>query len=308
MNVERLTAPSVGSDLLTTLSVESFFCSAGFARLWETMGGRPVYWAAVDAGEIVALLPGVEFGRWPLVRFQAMPDGIYARLFPPSLDDQTRKEVAGALLQAVAEAGYVKTHVTDFYGLMEVPDRYSSLPCRTTVVDISGENWMPPDRKLQSEIRRAEREGVTVERFQAKRHLERFVSLTQVTERRHGRKPRYTVEFFAALAALAEADHRVIWYYCEYENKPVVSHISFIDGDLALHWQVYYDKTFSFLKANQFMLWRLIGELRDRSVRRLSLGASPADAAGLADYKAKWGGEEYAYVCYLHRSGLGRLL
>jgi hypothetical protein len=308
MEVSRLTNSRLNTDLLTTLTADSLFGSIGFARLWETMGGTPVYWAAFVDGEIVALLPGVEFGRRPLKRFQSMPDGIYSRILSGVRDNRARREMSRGLLQAVAKAGYVKTYITDFHGLMEVPETYAAQLCRTTIVDISDKDWRPPNRRLRRYIRKAEREGMALERFQADRHLEKFVSLMQATEQRHGQKPRYPVEFFAALAALAETDNRIIWYYCEHEGRPVVSHISFIDGDVALHWQLYYDKTFSFLRANQFMLWKLVGELRRRGVCRLSLGASPPGASGLVDYKAKWGGDEYTSNCYVHQSGLGRLL
>jgi hypothetical protein len=308
MEVARLTASEVEPDLLTRLSVESFFCSLGFIRLWETVGGRPVYWLAVDAGETVALLPGVEFGRWPWRRFQSMPDGVYTRALPDSPDHRARREVAGAILGAIADFGYARVYVTDFHRQLKPPAAYSPLFCSTTVLDITDEGWQPPDRKLQSELRKAEREGVTVERFNMDRHMAGFLALMRGTERRHGRSPRYPAEFFAALAALADVDDRVMWCYYEHEGAPVVSHINFVEHDLALHWQVYYDKAFSSLKANQFMLRRLIDELQARSVRRLSLGASPPEAHGLAEYKAKWGGREYGYICYHHRSGLGRLI
>ncbi len=308
MEVSRLTTSRLNTDLLTTLTTDSLFGSIGFARLWETMGGTPVYWAALVDGEIEALLSGVEFGRRPLRRFQSMPDGIYSRILSEVRDNCARQEMTRALFQAIAKAGYAKVYVTDFHDLMEVPETYTAQPCHTTVVDISDENWEPPDSKLQSEIRKAERAGAKIERLDAVAHMESFLQLMQATEQRHGRRPRYPPQFFSALAELAAEDDRVVWYWCEHEGRPVVSHITFIEGDTALHWQVYYDKAFSFLKANQFMLWQLIGELRPRGVHRLSLGASPPGASGLIDYKAKWGGEEYAYNCYVHKSGLGRFL
>ncbi len=308
MEVSRLTISCLNTDLLITLTADSLFGSMGFARLWETMGGTPVYWVARADGEVAALLPGVEFGRRPLKRFQSMPDGIYTRILSTTPDDHSRREMTSALLQAIAKAGYVKTYVTDFHGLMEVPGTYAAQPCRTTIVDISDKNWEPPDRKLQSEIRKAEREGVKVEQLDAVAHMKSFLQLMQATEQRHGRKPRYPPQFFSALAELAAEDDRVVWYWCEHKGRPVVSHITFIEGDTALHWQVHYDKAFSFLKANQLMLSKLVGELRPRGVRRLSLGASPPGASGLVDYKAKWGGYEYTYNCYVHKSGAGRFL
>jgi len=308
MKVERLITSDVDPALLTSLSAASLLCSTGFAQLWETMGGRPVYWTAIDDGEIVALLPGVEFGRRPVRRFQSMPDGLYSSIFQPAGENRDVRALSRTLLEGIAGAGNVKAHITDFRSEMEAPDSFISQPGRTRLVDISGENWQPPDKKLQSEIRKAQREGVVVAPFRAEQQFEGFISLMQATEQRHDGSPRYPAEFFAALATLTETDHRVVWLYCEQDGKPVVSHIGFIEGDIALHWQVYYDKAFSSLKANQLMLHHLIHQLQGRSVKALSLGASPVGASGLDEYKAKWGGQPYDYVCHVHRSRLGRLL
>ncbi|MCK4460318.1 MAG: hypothetical protein KAW46_00855, partial [candidate division Zixibacteria bacterium] len=128
MEVSRLTTSRLNTDLLTTLTTDSLFGSIGFARLWETMGGTPVYWAALVDGEIEALLSGVEFGRRPLRRFQSMPDGIYSRILSEVRDNCARQEMTRALFQAIAKAGYAKVYVTDFHDLMEVPETYTAQP------------------------------------------------------------------------------------------------------------------------------------------------------------------------------------
>ena len=167
---------------------------------------------------------------------------------------------------------------------------------------------MPADRKLRSKLRKAERENVKIQPFCRESHMKGFMHLMEETERRHGRKPKYSAQFYNALALLQSHDDRIIWLWCEHDGRPVVSHIRLIEGETALCWQVGSDKSLSYLKANQYMLWYLVGELKRRGVRRLNLGASPPGASGLVAYKSKWGGERYDYNCYVYKSWLGQWL
>lgn len=308
MKVTRLTADRIDGHQLTSLIGNSLLQSLSFASLWESAGGKAVYWAAWLDAEIVALLPGVEFGMHPVRRFQAMPDGLGGRVLLRAKDATLHDQAAGAIFDAVAKAGYLKVHITGFDGHLQRPTAYSVLPVSTTIIDIAATDWMPPDRKLQSELRKAEREQVTIQPFDKSRHMNDFMRLMTATERRHERQPRYSARFYEALAELDACDDRMIWLWCEHDGRPVVSHICLIEGETALHWQVCYDKAFSFLKANQYMLWELIGRLRKLGISHLNLGASPHDAHGLNDYKSKWGGERYEYNCYVYKSWLGRWL
>lgn len=308
MKVTRLTADQIDEDVLESLTGDSLLQSKPFASLWECTAGKVIFWAAWQDSEIVALLPGVEFGMRPMRRFQAMPDGLGGGILMRSQNTTLHDQATGAILKAVAEAGYLKVYITDFDNRLKLPSDYSLLPCSTTLVDISDADWMPPDRKLQSELRKAEREQVIIQPFRPESHLKDFTILMEATERRHERKPKHTARFFEALAKLDATDDRIIWLWCEQDGHPVVSHICLVDGKTALHWQVCYDKAYSFLKANQYMLLQLISRLKKLGVTHLNLGASPPDAEGLIEYKSKWGGERYEYNCYVYKSWLGRWL
>ena len=308
ITVSRSKASDLPSDIIDTLTSDSFFGSIGFGRLWTEMGGEPVYWAAEHSGRIVALLPGVEFGRKPVKRFQSMPDGCYGRLYFDNDKSLDRAQISAAIKKAIAGAGYARSFIYDFYGNFAEDSDYTVQPCRTLTVNISDSDWQPPDKKLQSEIRKAVREKVEFCRFDLSRHLDRFITLMEDTEKRHGREPKYSRSFFQALAKLAQSDKRIIWYWCEHEGKPVTSHINFIESAMALNWQVYYDKAFSFLKANQLLLTALASEAREQGAVKLNLGASPPEAGSLAKYKAKWGGVDYEYSCHRRQSILGKAL
>jgi hypothetical protein len=285
-----------------------FFASPGFASVWAEKGGRAVTWMAEDAGSVAALLPGVEAGRGPLCRFMSMPDGCYGGVFFADGAAAERGRLARRLLDGVAAHGYSRTHLYDFYGSVTEAPRFAPLPCATTLVDLPDETWQPPDAKLRSQIRKAEREGIRVEPFDWDRHHAEFLRLVRGCERRHGHPPRYRPAFYEALARLARADGRVHWLWCARDGRAAASHIYFVEHGALQAWQTYFDRAFSFLKPNQYIRWSLCRALARQGVRRLNLGATPEGAAGLAYYKARWGGRPFAYNVYFRRAGLGRLL
>jgi hypothetical protein len=308
MKTHRRLLSQIDRRAAERLTGDCFFASPGFADLWRAKGGRAVAWIAEDAGRPAAMLPGVEFGRGPLCRFQAMPDGCYGGIFFDEDSNLDRERIARLLLDAVVRHGYMKTFLFDFYGTFPPDSRFESVLCATTLVDISDPRWLPPDKKLVSQIRKAEREGVQVEPFRWEKHKRDFLTLVRITETRHGGKPLYNAAFFKALADLAEEDGRIRWLWCEYDGRPVCSHIYFIENGVLQGWQKYLDKSFSFLKADQYVRLTMCQEIAQEGVGLLNLGATPRGAIGLAHYKRRWGGEPAYYNCLVLKRGLGRFV
>lgn len=306
-SVERCRIRELPDSLRLQLDKNSFFGSPGFAELWESMGGTPVCWMSIDNGVTIAALVGVEFRRRPVTRFQAMPDGCYERLFLSDVGAAKRPKFVNELLSVVMKAGYAKTYISDYFKEFGLEHDAGANWCETLVVDISAPDWLPPDSKLQSEIRKAAREGVEIHAFDANSHLDGFMDLMTRSEKRHGRRPKYSREFFLRLAKLAETDGRVKWLYVHREGVPVVSHIYLVDAPMALNWQIYYDKEFSSLKANQFTMFTTARMLTRSGVTQLNLGATPPDAESVKSYKEKWGGVSYRYPMSVRKSWLGRI-
>ncbi len=307
MDVSRLSCDELPDDIALRLREASLFSSSGFARLWAAQGGSDVYWIVGEKSSPTAVLTGVEFGKRPSRRFQSMPDGLYSRLVMFD-EDADVGEVSQALLKGLEGAGYLKLYLTDYYGSLVETAEFKSVECETGLVDITQPDWQPPDKKLQSEIRKAEREGVASVPFDLERHFDSFVSLMQASEKRHGREPKYPEQFFRRLAELAQRDARIRWVVVEHEEALATSHIFLVDADQIINWQVYFSKGFSFLKANQFVLYSMAREYAAQGVRHLNLGASPPEAETLSTYKKKWGGETHKYTCLQRESWLGKLV
>jgi len=288
------------------LVADSFFASRGFLDVWRTMGGRPVAWAATVDGRFAAVIPGVELGFGPITRFASLPDGCYGGLFAePGLADAAA--IGDALMDAIAAHGYARSHVFDGAGRLRQNRGFRAQACETRLVAIDPD-WSPPDAKLQSEIRKAAREGVRVERYDAARHEAGFLALVAMTAARQGAKPRYRARFWQRLALLAETDARVRWRWCEHGGRPAASHVYFVDGGTLVSWQDFSDRAFSFLKPNQFIRWQACRDAATDGIRTLNLGATPDEAAGVTFYKCRWGGEPNRYVVQARWNGIGALV
>lgn len=304
MTIDKLSAAQLPQNVAKRLDDATLLGSTGLAVLWRTLGGREVFWCASTGDKINAVLTSVEFGKKPVKRLQAMPDGLYAR--PVFWDDNIDAATAAAFLAAIANSGYAKVIVNDYYDMFGGATGYTANEEETTVVDISNPEWQPPDPKIQSEIRKAEREGVTATPFDGERDMTAFLDLMQRTEGRHGRDPKYPAAFWQGLAELARTDQRIRWVNVAHEGRLAASHVYFVEGDMLLHWQSYFDKEFSFLKPNQYLMFTMARQAAAQEVTTLNQGASPPEAEGLVDYKLKWGGQERRYRCWLRRAGLGR--
>ena len=290
------------------LAGDSFFASRGFLELWRARGGRPVAWVVEADGAVAAMLPGVEYGRAPWRRFASMPDGCYGGLFVDPALEAERPALASAVLAAVARRGDARSDIFDYYATLPSHEGFTVARGEARLVPIGDPGWVPSDRKLQSQIRKARREGIEVEPFDWDRHHRGFLALAARSYARHGLAPRYPARFYRALAALAARDPRVQWRWCERDGRPASSHIYFVERGALQAWQSYFDRAFSYLKPNVYIRFTLCRELAGRGVAWLNLGATPAGAAGLAYYKGRWGGQRVGFDRYRRVAGLGWLV
>jgi hypothetical protein len=309
VRVHQLAAEELETEAARLPLNRSFFASVGFARLWETMGGRPRYWAAEDGGRWIAVLPAVEFGRGLLRRLQSMPDGCYGGiLVAEAAAESDAKRAREALLQALMAERWFRVHLVDNSGQLEPPHGFSAERRQTRLVDIRDPKWLPKDKKLQSQIRSAERQGIRIEPFDWRAHGDGFMRLVQMTARRHRRAPAQPRTFYRALWQLSLEDERVRWTWCSLDGGPACSHIYFREGDMLQGWQIQFDKSASRLKANQFVRYRMCKQMASEGCTHLNLGATPTGAESLLYYKRRWGGDRHGYACWVYRSSLARLV
>ena len=308
MQASILSAEELNDQRIIRLSEPYFFSSFGFVRLWDHVGGRPAPVIVEDHGRLVAYLPGVEFGIPGLRRWQSMPDGCYGRLLCDASDPGMRLRIASAITDFLIRSRYAKVYLTDYAGSFRLPSGFSERALSTTLVDVSVPDWMPPDKKMRQQIRKAQREGHRVIRFEPESHMSIFWKMVGQSSRRQGRSPKYPLRFFEDLSELATQDDRLRWLWMEVGGQPVGSSIFVVEGDQLLHWHIFYDESMSQYQASKFLPFVAAREFARQGGRYLNLGASPPNLPGVKEYKDKWGGERYRYSCLTHRSWIGRLL
>jgi len=308
MNVNRCELSDAPLDLIDRLAGNYFFGSTDFARLWQAIGGKPVFWLVEEAGRVLAILPGVEFGIGIFRRFQSMPDGCYGQVLFDSTVANDRLAVTKLILTRILSEGYMKVFLNDYHNMISKEPRFGIEKCLTHLVDISTPNWQPPDSKLRQQIHKAENEGVTLQSFHAAKHLDQFMNLVKLHERRRATQSNYTRPFFELLAELTNQDSRIRWVGCEVDGKLAESSIFFREGNSIIHWQMFYDETFSHFQPTKFVPFAVAKQAAANGIKYLNLGASPPDAEGAELYKSKWGGTPYSYNCFVYKNLLGRLL
>lgn len=307
MEVLRLRLRDIDYEKQSWLRGDSVFSSPEFLSIWKAEGGSPICLAAVDSGEPVAALPGVEFGRFAWRRFQASPDGCYARLLSAPGHEDSRDEAATSIMAFMARERYAKAVIADFYRHFDHHEGFEAVNATTRLVDV-GPDWQPPDRKLRQQIRRAMREGRSIESFDSARRMGDFLTLVRMTAERIGKKPFYSRGFFERLAALARKDDRVRWtWLSDDDGTPIASNIFVMECGQLLHWQMYYDSSYSELQPNKWIPWLMIRQAATVGVTTYNLGASPPGAAGVEEYKRKWGGHMKEYRCLTCKKGMGRI-
>lgn len=311
MTVRLVSWRDLTPELSGRLAQFSPYTSPRFVALFEAVNGQAGFLVVEESGEPISAIPLVEFGRGPLKRMQALPDGLPAPIwFAPGYIDRAG-QLQNAILQAIVDRRYLKSRLTDYDNRWDTAD-WTLFPQVTSVIDfnpdLQSELWDPPDKTLRAEIAKSHREGVSVVKFNPMEQMSPFLELTSRTEERHGRRPKYPPLFWRALAELALTDDRIRWLCVQHESRLAAVHIFMKDKDSALNWQICFDKEFSSLKPNQAITWFAANQFRREGVRYLNLGATPADAPGVESYKQKWGGTDYRYRILSQRSFLGRLL
>jgi hypothetical protein len=295
MDVTRRAFAEVPENRYRALTGDAFFVSRGFAELWRTRDGEPCVWCAEADGALIAVLPGVEFRRGPLRRFAAMPDGCYGGVFVAAEAAAENDRCARMLLAALTRR-YAVVDIFDFRRGIGVAPGWQRRPCEARLITLTGPGWVPADPTLEQQAQKAAREGIDIEPFDAERHLSGLMRLADETARVHRCRQRYPRAFFAALAALARSDGRIVWRWCEHDGLPAASQLYVIEDGMLMAWQSYFDRRFSFLKPNQAMRLDVCRAFAAGGGRLLNLGATPRRAAGLAAYKRRWGGRLVPYL------------
>jgi len=141
---------------------------------------------------------------------------------------------------------------------------------------------------IQRKIRRAEREGVTIERGRSERLIDTFYQLQLLTRRRH-RVPPQPRTWFRNLASCFGDSLTIRVAYKD--SRPLAAILTLSFKDTIVYKYGCSDPAFSSLGGTQLLFWSSIQEAKQSALRQFDFGRSDTENPGLITFKDRWGAE-----------------
>jgi CelD/BcsL family acetyltransferase involved in cellulose biosynthesis len=142
-------------------------------------------------------------------------------------------------------------------------------------------------------IRKAERQGLTVEILQDAKGIKEFYSLQCQTRRKHGLPPQ-PFKFFENLQKYVLAEGGGIIILARFGARSVAGSIFFHAGRQAIYKFGASDEGMLELRGNDLVMWEGIKYYASKGFRTLHLGRTSLAHEGLRRFKLGWGAREHS--------------
>lgn len=143
--------------------------------------------------------------------------------------------------------------------------------------------WSRLKPAMRNKVRKAEKNGVVIERDPSPAFAPRFFDMLQAVFRRQNKVPTYGLRRIEAVVRLLQKSGRLVPLMALRDGEPLASVILLLDGRAAYYWAgASYESAYPF-GANDLLQWRAL----QLSIEK---GLEVYDACGGGDYKEKFGG------------------
>ncbi len=268
------------------------FHSSAWARvLSETYGYQPLYFTAVEDGRLVALLPFMEIRSWLTgTRGVSLP---FTDECAPILPDDIGFDDAVLQMIRLAETRNWKT--LEFRGrcrgMGNIP---ASAEYLTHELDLTiGEKALFSlfRSNVQRNIRKAEREGISVKPDSTPIGVKEFYRLNCLTRREHGLPPQ-PFRFFENLRSHVLEKGFGTLLLARHERKVIAGAVFLHFAGKAVYKYGASDRRHQELRPNNLVFREGIRDLCAKGVRTLSFGRTDLHHEGLRQFKLSWGAVE----------------
>lgn len=265
------------------------FHQPGWAQFLAECYRFPAHAAVVsdDTGKISAGLPMLEVGHWARRRWVALPFTDYCP--PLAASPHARDELVRAIEAAVAERGLRRAEIRGGVPNSTVVGFRHVLPLGNDPAQV----WNRLHRsQVQRNIKRAEREGVTIRAATTEDELtDVFYRLHLATRRRHG-VPVQSRPFFRLLWRRQVAEGHGSLLLAEHGGVPIAAGL-FLHSFGATVYKFGASEPSSWrLRPNHLLMWRAVEDACARGDDYLDFGRTDLDNSGLRDFKRRWGTDE----------------
>ncbi len=270
----------------------SFFHSSHWARvLHDSYGYRPSYFAVVSHGELTACIPVMEV-RSILTgtRGVSLPFTDYCIPLVPagfSLND-----LFGNLVQYGIKSGWQSIEMRGGQMLPQGWPSSSHYFGHTLDLLPEDENLFPTFKdSTRRNIRKAQREGVTIIMSTASDGMEEFYRLNCLTRKAHGLPPQ-PLHFFRNIHDHVLSKGHGFIALARLKGNVVAGAVFFQFGKRALYKYGASDRRYLHVRPNDLVMWEAIRWCRSHGHTTLCFGRTEPENEGLRDFKLGWGTHE----------------
>jgi hypothetical protein len=278
--------------LVTSLPNFSFFHSAAWAKvLVETYGYAPNYFVAKETNNLRSILPLMEVDSW-LTGRRGIALPFTDDCEPLCLDGDSFKKIFQNAIEFGKTRGWKYLECRGGRKFFEgVPASLLFYGHSLDLVSGEGQLFGRLESSTRRAIRKAEKDGVTVEISQSLEAMKIFYSLQCKTRKKHGLPPQ-PFSFFSNIYKYILSQNSGIVTVASWQKTPIAASVYFCLGDKAIYKYGASDEKFQHLRGSNLVMWEAIKWYLHKGAKKLHLGRTSMANEGLRRFKLGWGASE----------------
>lgn len=287
-------------DMLLEHSECSFFHTSHWARvLNEAYGYKPLYFSVIENGRLRSLIPVMEVDSFLTgKRGVSLPFTDYCE--PVKSDESEFHDMFKYISEHSRRSGW------KYLELRGGETCFKVIPPSSYYYGHTLELSSDTDRifshfgdSTKRNIKKAQREGVTVYLGKTLHAVSDFYDLNCLTRKMHG-LPSQPFSFFEKIYRHVLARDQGIIVSANYRGKTIASAIYFHFGKKAVYKYGASDREHQQLRANNLVMWEAIRYYAENAYSTLCFGRTDTDHEGLLRFKEGWGTEQNTINYYMY--------
>jgi hypothetical protein len=278
--------------LVTSLPNFSFFHSVAWAKvLVETYGYAPNYFVTKGVSDLRSLLPLMEVDSW-LTGRRGIALPFTDDCEPLCPDGDSFKKLFQNAIEFGKERGW--KYLACRGGRKFFERAPASLSFYGHSLNLaSGEERLfgRLESSVRRAIRKAEKNGVTVEISQSPEAMNVFYSLQCKTRKKHGLPPQ-PFSFFLNIHKYILLRNYGIVAVASWQKMPIAASVYFHLGDRAIYKYGASDEKFQHLRGSNLVMLEAIKWYLQKGAKKIHLGKTSMANEGLRRFKLGWGTSE----------------
>lgn len=268
-------------------------------RCLKSCVAKPFFFEFVDGTQIVWSTLKYPTRRL-FHRLEAMPLGLYGR---PIIHGEWNAEKGREILRSILagrclEMQYVEDPIRNHLSFLLPRELVQEVrPAETHILDLA-ESWdvmweKKFSARIRNQVRRAEKEGLTVRPGLSREDVEKFYLLYELSTKIWGySQPPYSKQYFLSL--MDNAPDALQLLLVDDQERSVAGGIFIEDTEFVLYWFGAMDRIAERKFPTYLLLSHVIREAINKGKRYLNMGAS-GNLKGVRQFKELWGAKPVPY-------------